>query len=549
MGIRCAGEYTLLPDAEGELQTFLNRYLSEQGMSFFFDMPERDDVRIVTPTKSGADGIVIPIPRPNWKFPTTPKLNTLYWPTGASRWAYCLLLADDDAKDAIANAGDSSNEAEPVVLEFFTGDIEEAASSGYSNVDENVGVAVEMHVLYPHPISVTTGENETNLWIIPLVDERYHWQWKNVGAIGDEEIPDWETLITTIADFLGGAANTLEVPSDFDWMPDVEGKSSLNYANAAVLLDAAAQSVGLRVVRQFSGDLEILSPDSAITNWDNSYTAATDDTLKQWSRLAGGEFQDPLSAATLPETIEVLFQTDGTLESVNITDQGGVKYTPGTSKLIRVPYVPDDFEDQTTLAEKIAFYFIGWQGRHGDITFAGVKAWDFGGIEDFLEIELGAFGRNGDPWSAQTRVKSLPSNFGITSLLSSGEVSGGCQPQFVLWIHGSPSGGSITLPVTVSTSGGDVTENVVIAYDAGTVAPGGFGGGSEEYINTAFATHSEITVNDIVVTSPGGSLPNQVIRFYFTNDVSTDDVTIGNDTNNLTGGWRPYATLDTCCGE
>lgn len=121
---------------------------------------------------------------------------------------------------------------------------------------------------------------------------------------------------------------------------------------------------------------------------------------------------------------------------------------------------------------------------------------------------------------------------------------GACTGQFVIMIQGRPTAGTVSIPVTVSGT----TESVVINYNAGGTAPSGFGGSSQAYLNLALATHSLITVDDVVVTTPGGTLPYMVLRFAFTGNVSTSDVTIGNQTDSLTGGSSPYSMIDYCCG-
>ncbi len=126
---------------------------------------------------------------------------------------------------------------------------------------------------------------------------------------------------------------------------------------------------------------------------------------------------------------------------------------------------------------------------------------------------------------------------------------GGCQPQFALWLHGNPDGGSITYSVTVETDGGDVTEDVTFSFTASAEAPEGYSGDADRYIDTALAEHSEIELINVVAKSPGGSLPHQVMRFHTKGSVKMSEITFGDYVNDLTGGWRPYALLDRCCGE
>jgi len=108
-----------------------------------------------------------------------------------------------------------------------------------------------------------------------------------------------------------------------------------------------------------------------------------------------------------------------------------------------------------------------------------------------------------------------------------------CVTQYAIWFSGRPTGGSTSIPFSVA---GD-SENVTIGWDY-----------SVDDTRTALATHSRIAYDDTVVTSPGGSLPHQVIRFYFEGITGTYSVVIGNQTDSFTGGSSPYSTIDQCCG-
>ncbi len=121
-----------------------------------------------------------------------------------------------------------------------------------------------------------------------------------------------------------------------------------------------------------------------------------------------------------------------------------------------------------------------------------------------------------------------PANEERIAVVRIGGGGGGCTTQFAIWLLGVPTGGSITIPVTVNS----VQENVQLDWNESTSGA-----------VTAFEGHSEIAVDSVTATSPGGGFPFQVMRFTF-----TDDVVMGHHTNNLTGGSNPYALVDKCCG-
>jgi len=119
-----------------------------------------------------------------------------------------------------------------------------------------------------------------------------------------------------------------------------------------------------------------------------------------------------------------------------------------------------------------------------------------------------------------------------------------CTEQYAIWFSGRPTGGTTSLPIDVDGT----LESIVINWDAAGTAPDGYAGSSQAYIDTALATHSLISLDDITVTDPGGKLPHHVMRFYFTGDTAAQEISFGIQTDSFTGGSSPYSTLDKCCG-
>lgn len=419
MPIKYAGINTLLPDEDGELAAFLERHLAVRDMNFWFPSVYEDAARIISPIeRSNSESLILPIGRPNWPAPPSPALNTLYWPTGATRWGCMLLLVDEERKNDIVNSSNVSS-----------GGTYQAAVQTLQLYWEGFELDIAMYALAPHPVSLPLSGDPT-LWIVPLVDERYLWQWKTVGDISAQGITDWESLV----DYCGnqctaGGLSTLAAPSAFSWSPDIDELPTLNYVNAAVLLDASALSIGRRIVRKLDGQTHALAPADGQTAWDQSLVNARVPAYNDWFGIAGAVYSQASGSAGAPASVTVLFHRDMTTKVVSGSTVGATGVASGTTKLIRVPYTPEDnppgtFDDtkQTNLANQISSDYYAWLSRQGDLVFAGLKPWDMSGFEDLLTIEMGSPGRSGHPWCGQTRVKSLPTNWGISSLLSSGEV-------------------------------------------------------------------------------------------------------------------------------
>lgn len=437
MPIQFANTELLLPDVDGELRSFLTRYLDERGANFFFPSVYDDDVRILSPVDGDADAIVLPLARPNWPEPPKAKVNTLYWPSGASRWGHMLLLVNGDGKDAIATACHGvSDAARPETLNIFadgfdgtlpTGDEDDWYAMDASN---RLALGVKMYALKPHPVSLPTGiTSDEELWIYPLVDIRYLWQWKLIESLNSDTyyqlILDIATEIDTV-DLLGD----LTIPNaDYAGTPDVSGKQ-FNRINAAVLMDAACMTVGQRACLRFDSKLTAFNATDAETEWDESISAVRAPAFSEWAKAAGDEFEAEKGGVGVPESVVVLFHRDHTTEEITVSDLSSflpfTEHVANTQKLIRIPYIDASLSanERYDFARRVALDFYLWQAKHADITFAGLKLFNPNGFVDYIEIEAGSFGRCEDLYHGQTRVVTFPSNFYLSTLLASGRSPG-----------------------------------------------------------------------------------------------------------------------------
>jgi hypothetical protein len=145
-----------------------------------------------------------------------PRINQLVIPTGSTRWSYCLLLASDKIKEKIYTESDNGRRAMNLVFGSPIGSRNESDHS----------IVLTVNILPPRPITPPhqiqrvkfipgipddpeTEENEAvparyefeddpnhqGLWLIPVVDERYYWQFKHVGTLA-ETVADEETDYT-----------------------------------------------------------------------------------------------------------------------------------------------------------------------------------------------------------------------------------------------------------------------------------------------------------------------------------------------------------------
>jgi hypothetical protein len=433
------GGVELLYDKNYQAQSFLDRFLSLNDLRAFTEPITRVNGR--TGNLSGFHNNV-GLPFPNYPPPPTPRINQLYWPTGASRWAQGLFLASKEAKDLIVAGAYADNEIGPLTLKVCDG---------------VTTLEIPLYLLPPRPISCVPNPSaalkSNTLWLLPLVDVRYYWQWKNFG---DNEVANgdtWEELITLLEGQLG---ITLTVPefSDDYLFPDIV-ELSRRCETVPVMLDAVAQSLGLRFLRDVNTDNYILysfdSSELELAVNETEFNGA-------WSQIAGDPFDTPL----IPENVKVSYPQvinqcgkvvqDGNKVTIKtkehtsyISEWTNYVVAEGYDKVFhstcwadyRTGSLANDSE-LDALAEVIAADYYKSLRRQYDRTFVGIKKWSFVNYDDHVLFWFGVEHENsnlsaitspdGGGYSTVireeperlylTRVHSVPYNFGVEQQLS-----------------------------------------------------------------------------------------------------------------------------------
>lgn len=422
MAISYAGVSLVLEDPDREYQQWLERALSLKDLNWFG--PEPLHYREGRDRPRGNHKSRVGLAVPNWIHrPPRWRLNTLWWPcTGAARFAQGLFLASDTQMSTILSSLDADGAA---VLEITD--------------EQNGTVSTLMHLLPARRAnSPLTGLNG---WILPLVDERYWWQWLDSGNLEVACDDAWTVVINALQTRLGVTINyASSILSNYFGPDPVE--LTRRHENAAVLLDAVAACLGTRVVRRFDGAVILQDFDSAA-----SVVAVNLSGLTPYATLAGGAAFEPESA-NYPNEVKVVFprcindipQSDGDVYTVTRAASlySVVNMTPGTTKVFYTT-APADFTaglstpaniaDMTTLADKIADDYYASLGKHYDHAFDGVYAWTPNAYDDWVWVQYGnlyeidaqgAARRDfffDDDYQASTRVCSLPYDFGVCELL------------------------------------------------------------------------------------------------------------------------------------
>lgn len=403
----------LIEDAPAELHDWQARFQSLDDLRQFGCLPpalqsERNGSR--NQQKSG-----VGLPLPNYSLPHGARLSTLYWPTGAARWAFGFFLADGTRKNQIMARAQNGGNTRAVRLQI--GD------------EDHSTMFVDLWALPPHPVSAyDAGSQSERLWVIPLVDERYWWQFVDLDDFAVGKQTTWSALISQLSSRLGRSISVGAIDAAY-LQPD-PAELTRKFDNAALLLDAVAASVGCRVVfRFYNGVFELVLESTA----DAADTHTANLSRGLWQMVAGGKITD---TGHEPETVVVTFpkwswgvpwcngdlwHADSAGDTSGPTPDNSVKVIHSSAYAdfsgIYAGGTPKNASTLQALANAIKQDYYYWLRENYDYTYAGIKAWKPSGYDDYVEW---SFGRQLGDGSriAHTRIASQPHNFGVEQQLS-----------------------------------------------------------------------------------------------------------------------------------
>lgn len=320
--------------------------------------------------------------------PRKVELNTLWWPTGASRFAVGWFLADQPILDAIRayvyEDPTETTEGQSREDDYRAADL--VIDDGYSSV------TAEMWMLPPVPLQQTGADG---FYLVPLVDERYFWWYRAAAISVDGGTTTWEQLYADIADALGIALDVDAVEAAYLTPSATLGTQ---YESLPLLLDAVAYSTGRRIVRDLDGTVRAWNPASSLTQAALSIAAVED-------KLAGGLLS--ISATGYDETPQVpasvtvtAFRTDAgvlsqdlhaetvTLLSLALPEFDGIIGFVGsrvfhTSAVALYPG-PSNAAALASLAQQVARDWYLWQAARVSLALVGYPGWTLTGLDDAL---------------------------------------------------------------------------------------------------------------------------------------------------------------------
>jgi hypothetical protein len=424
-----------IADPEGQVQAWIDVYRPLDNL-----LCKPASYREGRDREQGHWGHAVGLPVNNWRLlPPAWRVNTLWWPTGASRFAVGLFLATKISAAKIA---------------ALVG----ADGSGTLKIgDGQRTISPTMYLLPPRPIGCGAASNPVVL--LPLVDRRYFWQWAKAGDFLIGPSSTWATIRTQITTNLGVAV-TASDPSGYpapDW-----SEFDRWYENPALLLDGYASSVGQRFVAALDGSYRLETWETAAATVLANLAAA--------DAFAGGGVL--ASRAVVPGQLSVVFaKRQGGIVHANGACDGYAKlateygFAAGSLGDVTIHSTfqsnrsargsnPDNLTDLQTLAGVIAEDWYGWRKHQYSATLPGVASgWGPTGYDDYLwffanaqraAIPISCSILPDDPdddddedgaplpdveelpsqYLTQTLVESLPPNFGAEENLAQATVTG-----------------------------------------------------------------------------------------------------------------------------
>jgi hypothetical protein len=444
---------------DGTLTDFIERFLPLSDLSLWGVPPENyRTYRHVGGSDRPAVGIGLPRMNfpPRWKV----RLNSLYWPSGATRWAQFVGIVDSTTLKTILQTveGDGGQQNNPQQLVLCDSQFPQSQiqpDSFQIDSKNRVALSVEMYLLRPRMLQTASG-NVPGLWLLPLVDERYWWQYRTASptVLNAQQTPTPNSLWGDLIDEIGvtdiGGVNRSQYDSNFP------GPDAFHWSRKWALgpyLEAVACNLGMRVVRSIDRTVSLdIYSDSAQTLTQNISGAAP---FTPFQQIAGGDFSSTHRQGAQAATVETVFsqhpedfcnttviggkvfnpvgggppftvkgppimETD--VQSTDVNEQSGGVGTPATKRYFTTAHTTDQTQ-ATNLAQAIAKAYFGWQQSAFDYVFLGIKAWQQTGFDDATEWRLDwdpkAYDRitkTRGNYAFFTRVQSLPPNCGFSDL-------------------------------------------------------------------------------------------------------------------------------------
>lgn len=231
----------------------------------------------------------VPFPRPNYSPDPEPQINVLHWPTGASRFGWFVGIASESAWRKVRDQFTRRDiGTKPLIVgdSDFAFDLSPEIDGWHTDGKGHFAIKTQMQMINPRPLDLAV--NGETIWLIPMVDVRYFWQHSTrlPPRLPTAWLPDrvateagikatwdgWRTVFQYAIDpqleEKDRTHHIAMVPAIVDSAGDDEehrekwffpDRTELDRPLEPVgpLMDAWAHSMGRRVVRHFTGLIEV----------------------------------------------------------------------------------------------------------------------------------------------------------------------------------------------------------------------------------------------------------------------------------------------------
>lgn len=258
-----SGQSVFLPIHDSDSESWMERFVDPNNL-FEFDLNTTQH----TLDHLGAQDPLIP---------KQIKIGVVHWPRQASAFAYAHFLATEQEKDLIlAQTKDQYNASTTLSL----------------TLDDGTGgvQSFRFYVLPPRPLSQLAPNDNSNLWLLTFVDNRYFWLSSKYNFSVYDSM-SWSNAINSFTGVLNTSFQISTISSAYGFGPSSRFESV--YQPTGLLLDSICQTIGLKYSHQYDGTGKVQSYPDAIAS---SITG---------SKLAGGEFDD--LTRQIPGAITVIF--------------------------------------------------------------------------------------------------------------------------------------------------------------------------------------------------------------------------------------------------
>lgn len=304
------------------------------------------------------------LPIPDQPHTRAPRIGVLHWPTGASRWATFHAVATGEQKAAIEALGSTPAARELVLFDGVR------------------TIRVDMWMLPPYPIA-QKGAGE--LYLLTFVDERYYWWQEGTQSAPTSAPASWSALLTSLFSSVGVTPTLPTISSNYGTPSPI--RWTVGYKPLPLLIDAAAHSCGLRVLRYLDGTVECQNQADAATADDTRWTSI------QYDVLMGGRLSVDAVARYVPASVGVVFwgyepdlQTK-TLTGLSLTEYGSAAGVSGRAGLIvaDLPAVSGSTPKSNYATQAATDYYL-WALSRTDATLRGLFDLDVTGLDAALEL-------------------------------------------------------------------------------------------------------------------------------------------------------------------